>query len=129
MTDYEYDPTHGGLLRHTLPAVNGVRPQKRYEYDAKFAYVKNSSGALEQAASAIWVPTKISECRKGNSCTGATETVTTFEYGAVNTVNRLLVRGKVVTAGGVSLRTCYSYDRYGNRILETTPRAGLSACP
>ncbi len=129
LTEYDYDPVHGALVRHTLPAVNGVRPQKRYEYDAKFAYVKNSSGTLEPAATAVFVPTKISECRKGNTCTGAAETVTTFEYGAENTVNRLLVRGKVVTAGGVTLRTCYTYDRYGNRISETTARAGLSTCP
>lgn len=131
LTEYVYDEVqgHGGLLRETLPAVNGVRSQKRYEYAQKFAYVKNASGTLVPAASAIWVPTKISECRKGNSCSTAAETVTSFEYGAESTVNRLLVRGTVVSSGGVSLRTCYSYDRYGNRISETTPRGGLSTCP
>ncbi|MFC4307532.1 hypothetical protein ACFPN2_00420 [Steroidobacter flavus] len=129
-TDYEYDPAHGGVLKERLPAVNGVRPERRYDYEQKYAYVKNSAGVLAPAATAVWVPTRISECRTTNSCSGgADETVTTYEYGAEGTVNRLLVRGKVVTAGGVSLRTCYSYDRLGNRISETTPRAGSATCP
>lgn len=129
-TDYTYDATHGGVLTETLPAVNGVRPQRRYAYDQFYAYVLNASSVLVQASSPVWMPTKISECRTSASCTGgADEVVTSFEYGAVGTVNRLLVRGKVVTSGGVSLRTCYSYDQLGNQISVTTPRAGLSACP
>jgi RHS repeat-associated protein len=39
------------------------------------------------------------------------------------------LRGKVVTAGGVSRRTCYAYDVIGNQISVTTPRAALSSCP
>lgn len=128
--DYEYDAAHGGVLKQTLPVVNGVRPEKRFAYESKYAYVKDAAGVLGPAATAVWVPVKISECRTSNSCTGgADETVTTFEYGATSTANRLLVRGKVVSAGGVSLRTCYSYDQLGNRISETTPRAGMSTCP
>jgi YD repeat-containing protein len=128
--DFEYDPAHGGVLKGQLPAVNGVRPEKRFTYDQKYAYVKNAAGVLGPAATAVWVPTKVSECRTTNSCTGgADETVTTYEYGAEGTVNRLLLRGKVITAGGVSLRTCYTYDQLGNRTSETTPRAGVSTCP
>jgi hypothetical protein len=55
--------------------------------------------------------------------------VTTYEYGADGTANNLRVRGKVVTADGVSLRTCYGYDWQGNKISETSPRAGLATCP
>jgi hypothetical protein len=131
-TDYTYDPTHGGLLNETLPAPvpNGVRPQKRHSYDQFYAYVRNSSGGLVQAATPVWLPTRVSECRTTSSCTnGSDEVVTQFEYGAEGTVNRLLLRGKVVTAGGVSLRTCYSYDNFGNKVSETTPRAGRSVCP
>lgn len=129
-TDYIYDPTHGGVLTVTLPAVNGVRPQKRYAYGQFYAYVRNASGALVQASSPIWMLTQGSECRTLASCTGgADEVVTSFEYGATGTVNRLLVRGTVVTSGGVSLRTCHSYDQFGNQTSVTTPRADLSVCP
>lgn len=129
-TDYAYDPAHGGLLTETLPAVNGVRPQKRYAYGQFHAYVRNASGSLVQASSPVWMLTEVSECRTFASCTGgADEVVTSFEYGAAGTVNRLLVRGKVVTSGGVSLRSCYSYDPFGNQISVSTPGAGLAVCP
>jgi YD repeat-containing protein len=137
-TDYTYDSSHGGVLTETRPtvpvwsggAVASVRPQKRYSYAQYYAYVKNASGNLVQAASPIWMPTQVSECNTSASCTGGSdETIYSFEYGAVGAVNRLLPRGKVVTSGGVSLRTCYAYDVLGNKISETTPRAGLSSCP
>jgi YD repeat-containing protein len=35
----------------------------------------------------------------------------------------------LVDAGGLSLRTCYSYDALGNKISETRPRAGLTSGP
>jgi hypothetical protein len=129
-TNYSYDSNHGDVLTETLPAVNGIRPQKRYGYAQLYAYVKNASGALVQAASPVWVPTQVSECRTSASCTGTSdEVVTSFEYAAANTINRLLVRGKVVTSASGSLRTCYGYDSVGNQVSVTTPRAGLSSCP
>jgi len=138
-TDYSYDPVHGGLITLTQPAVNvkngsgaivSVRPQKRYSYAQFYAYIKNPAGALVQAASAIWMPTQVAECRTSAGCAGgADETVTSYEYGATGTANRLLVRGQVVRSGSSSLRTCYAYDALGNRTSVTTPRAGLSSCP
>ena len=130
-TDYTYDPTHGGLMTEMKPAVNAVRATKRYSYSQIYAYVKNSSGALVQAATPVWMPTQVAECRTANSCAGtADETVTSYEYAAAGSVNRLLARGKTVTPTlGASLRTCYAYDSMGNRSSVTTPRAGLSTCP
>jgi hypothetical protein len=33
VTNYEYDPTHGGITKATLPVgPNGVRPETRYGY-------------------------------------------------------------------------------------------------
>jgi hypothetical protein len=134
-TDYTYDSNHGGVLTETLPAAGSgptgsVRPQKRYSYAQFYAYVKNSAGNLVQAASPVWLPTQISECRTLASCAGGSdEVLTTYEYAPAAAVNRLLVRGKVVTSGGVSLRTCYAYDSLGNQTSVTAPRAALSACP
>jgi hypothetical protein len=39
-----------------------------------------------------------------------------------------MLRGVAVTADGQTLRTCYGYDRDGNKISETKPRAGLAVC-
>jgi len=56
---------------------------------------------------------------------------TTYQYGGTGTVNTLLLRGTVVDSGtgGLNLRTCYAYDNQGNKISETSPRAGLATCP
>jgi RHS repeat-associated protein len=55
--------------------------------------------------------------------------VTTYEYGSNGTANNLRVKGQVVSADGISLRTCFRYDDQGNKISETRPRAVLSSCP
>jgi hypothetical protein len=66
------------------------------------------------------------------ACAGgaADEVLTAYEYGpdtgAVG--NNLMLRGVAVTADGQTLRTCYGYDRDGNKISETKPRAGLAVC-
>lgn len=133
-TDYTYDPAHGGILTETGPAVNGVRPQKRYEYAQRYAWLKNASGGYSPAATPIWVKTKEEFCRttsaSGGNCAGgaADEVVTEFDYGPNSGPNNLLLRGIAVTADGQTLRTCYAYDTNGNKISETTPRAGLSSC-
>ena len=135
VTDYTYDPSHGGVLTETGPAVSGVRPQKRFTYGQRHAWLKNSSGGYSQAASPIWLLVRESSCKagtaSGNGCASgvADEVVTEYDYGPDAGPNNLWLRGKVVTADGVSLRTCYSYDEMGNKISETEPRAGLTSCP
>jgi YD repeat-containing protein len=141
--DYAYDPNHGGVIRETSPApgADGIRPQQRKSYSQRFAWVKNSSGAYDRASSPVWLLTGTSICRTGApSASGvgcalgsADEVVTTYDYGPDAGPNNLWLRGKAVTAidGGTSqtLRTCFSFDRLGNRISETSPRAGLTSCP
>jgi len=136
-TDYTYDPTHGGMLTKTLPAdANGIRPQTRYTYAQRSAWVKNSSGAYAQSAP-IWVLATESFCRTtaaatppATGCTTAgDEVVTTYEYGPDSGPNNLFLRGVAVTADGVTHRTCYGYDRFGNKISETQPAAALTSCP
>ena len=53
--------------------------------------------------------------------------MTRYEYNH----NNLLLTGVTVTdqKTGVTLRTCYQYDIYGNRIGEISPNANLSSCP
>lgn len=133
-TDFTYDPAHGGVLTETGPAVNGVRPQKRYAYAQRYAWVKNITGAYVQAATPIWVLTQESYCKtgaaSGNGCAIAgDEIITQYEYGPNSGPNNLALRGVVQDVGGLALRTCYSYDNAGNKISETSPKAGLTACP
>lgn len=142
VTSFTYDPVHGGVLTETAPAdANGIQAVKRYAYAQRYAWIKNASGGFVQAASPVWVMTEERSCRStatvGNSCAGGAgdEVIVSYDYGP-NTGsegNNLLLRGKTVTAQGSdgvirSLRACYGYDRDGNKIWETSPRAGLTAC-
>jgi len=134
-TDYTYDPTHGGVLTATLPAdANGIRPQTRYTYTQRYAWVLNASGAYVKSAAPIWVLATESYCRTSaatsSGCTVASDQVVkTYEYGPDSGPNNLFPRGVAVTADGVTHRTCYGYDRYGNKISETEAAAGLTSCP
>jgi len=135
-SDFTYDPVHGGVLTETRPAdPNGIRPQKRYTYVQRYAWSLNSSGAMTRSTDPIWKLATVSYCRTGApnvSGTGCAvsgdEVVTTYDYGPDSGPNNLWLRGEVVTANGQSLRTCYGYDKFGNKISETSPRAGLAVC-
>ncbi|WP_342249655.1 hypothetical protein [Sphingomonas sp. OTU376] len=134
-TDFTY-AGWGGSLSEMQPAPGSgqARPLKLHTYVQKYAYVKNSGGSLVAAGSPIWLPSTDTLCQTYAGSSTATcdpaqpVTVTTYEYGPDGTADNLLVRGVVVSSGGISLRTCYGYDEYGNKIFETKPRAGLSSC-
>lgn len=135
-TTYTYDSTHGGITSETGPVVNGIQPQTRYEYTQRYAWISNGAGGYVQAATPVWLLTATSLCRTsaptGSPCaTSGDEVRTSFDYGPNSGPNNLLLRGQVVTADGVSLRTCYRYDANGRRISETQPNGttGLSSCP
>ena len=134
ITDYTWDPVHGGMLTMTRPAdVNGVRPQTRYAYVQRTPWLKNASGGYS-AGAPIWKVASESYCRTsqstGSGCSVAgDEVVTAYDYGPDAGPNNLLLRGSVVTADGTSHRTCYAYDPNGDRISQTTPGAGLASCP
>jgi len=134
-TDYAYAPEHGGVLTETLPAdAGGVRPQTRYSYQQRHAWVKTESGGYSRSASPVWLLAVKRFCASGaasgQGCAIAgDEVVTAYDYGPDSGPNNLLLRGEAVTAGGVTRRTCYGYDGQGNRISVTAPRAGLASCP
>jgi len=136
-TDYNYDPNHGGVLTVTAPPdANGIRPQTRFSYAQRYAWVKNAAGTYVQAATPIWIMTQKSICRKGSAATSGIgcalandEVITAYEYGPNSGPNNLFLRGTSITADGQTLRTCYGYDERGNKISETLPRAGQTSCP
>ncbi|MFL6745373.1 MAG: hypothetical protein ACJ8ET_03245 [Sphingomicrobium sp.] len=135
VTDYTYDPVHGGVLAETKPAVNGVRPQTRYSYVQRSAWLRNSAGGYSASPYPVWLVSEMRTCRISATIDGvcaagpSDEVVTSYDYGPNSGPNNLLLRGTVVTADGTSRRTCFSYDSWGNKIAETKPRAGLSTCP
>jgi len=135
VTSYSYDPVHGGVLTETKPAGSGgVSQVIRHHYAQRYAWVKNAGGSYVQGATPVWVETDERTCTSGatsgETCTAgaAKEVVTSYDYGPDSGPNNLQLRGKVVTADGKSLRTCFQYDTLGNKIAETSPRAGLATC-
>lgn len=142
ITTYTYDPSHGGILTENGPAVlvsgagTPVAAVKRFTYVQRYAWLRNAAGTgYVQASTPVWLLSTESFCRSsatvGATCAGgvADEVVTTYDYGPDSGPNTLLLRGKVMTANGVSLRTCYGYDAQGRKVSETTPAANLAACP
>jgi hypothetical protein len=135
-TDYTYDPNHGGLLSEMKPApsAGAARPLTLNSYAQRSAWIKNAAGALVQSPDPVWLPSSTTACQTGagsNSPTcdpNAPQQVTTFEYGASGTGEAMLVKGLAVTSGGVTLRTCYTYDVFHRRVSETSPRANRGIC-
>jgi YD repeat-containing protein len=137
MTQFTYSPDHGGVLSTTFPAAStDLQPQRRFEYIQRSARVKTASGTYVEAAP-VWLVSAESFCRTsaatGNPASPCAvvgdEVRTTYDYGPNSGPNNLQPRSVVVTADGVSRRSCYGYDRNGYRISETGPGAGLAACP
>lgn len=133
-TDFAYYDW-GGVKSEMQPApkTGAARPLKLYDYVQKYAYIKNSGGTLVAASVPVWLANSETDCQTvaGSSAatcdTAAPITVTTYEYGANGTADNLLLRGKVVSSGGVSLRTCYGYDARSRKIWETSPRGTTTA--
>lgn len=102
---YPYGPN--GPIKIVLPAVGSeaIRPEVNIAYSEGFI-------------------SKKTVCRTRSPCIGTSDAVvTSYEF------KDGYVAGKVETADGTSLRTCYGYDVNGRRISETPPLAGLSECP
>lgn len=136
-TNYTYDPAHGGLLTSMQPApsAGAARPLGLTTWAQRYAWIKNSSGVLVQAATPVWLIATETQCQTvagSNSpvCDGAAQqTLTTYVYGATGTGQSLLLKGKAVTSAGVTLRTCFGYDSLARKISETQPNANLGVCP
>jgi YD repeat-containing protein len=135
-TSYTYSANHGGVISELSPAPRAgkARPLKIYSYAQKYAYISDGAGGYVTAGTRIWVPVSETRCQTvvggtTPTCdTAASKSVTTFEYGAENSANNLLLTATVVSADGVALRTCFRYDKYGNLTSTTSPRAELTTC-
>lgn len=137
VTNYTWSADHGGVLSEMEPSpASGVaRPLKLYTYVQKSAYILNAAGVLVPTGQPVWLPATETECQatvgsNTASCDAAApQKVTTYLYGADGTADNLLIHGKQVSASGVSLLTCYGYDKWSRSISKTAPRANLGSCP
>jgi YD repeat-containing protein len=111
-TDYEWSGVHGQLTKETGPAdINGVRPVTGYGYSA---YTGVDSAVFYLLTSKV------------ETISSGMTTTTAYEY---DTANKFVLKSAVVDSGGLSLRTCYTFDPAGNLISKTEPKAGLAVCP
>jgi RHS repeat-associated protein len=133
VTDYSYDPTHGGLTSMTQPAptANAVRPKLTVTYTPLQAYYRNSSGGIAASGSPIYLPTSTSTCQTASSCTGTQdEVLTSNTYGpqSAGTPNNLLP-DSASSGDGAHILTAtqtLAYDNIGNLLTVDGPLAGTA---
>jgi hypothetical protein len=130
ITYYEYHAPSGQVSKITSPPdKRSIRPETRFEYTQQTARYFNG-GSSKVEGSPIWMKTAerycINSAYVNGACSWADEVVTRYEYHHDN----LLLTGITITdpATGAVRRTCYQYDRYGNQIGVTQPKAGLASC-
>ena len=130
-TRYEYHTASGQVLRIIPPAdQNGKVAEVRYDYQPLRARYFDHSGSMVDGPP-IYMKVAERHCHDSNyasaaaaaTCLGGDEVVTRFSYNH----NNLMLTSVATTAGGKTLRTCYQYDVYGNKLGETQPK-GASAC-
>lgn len=116
VTNYAYDPTHGGVTSVTAPAgANGVRPEVRYTYST-------FTGAL--GSDTLYRLTAVSTCQTTASCTGsADETKQTIGYDPSNILP--VTQTQSAGDGSVSATTTLAYDAVGNVASVDGPLVGV----
>lgn len=136
VTEFTYN-SRGQVLTQTLaaPTAGAPRPQTRFTYTMRTAFIKDASGLPVAAGQPISLLTRTSSCRTQSTCAGTNdEVITNYDYGPTSGLNNLDLRGIAITAANelgqmVTNRTCYRYNYFGEKIAETQPAAGLTSCP
>jgi YD repeat-containing protein len=115
-TDYTYDSTHGGVLTVTAPAPTSgaTRPQTRYSYTLTASPVSGQPGA--------YLPTGISACQTGSSCTGTSDEVKTTTAYDANFLTSSTSRG--AGDGSLTATSAMTHDPAGNLLTLDGPLAG-----
>jgi hypothetical protein len=130
-TRYEYHAASGQVQRVIPPAdPNGKVAQVRYEYQPLRARYFDQGGNWVEG-SPIYMKTVEKHCHDSNfaspdptaTCSGGDDVVTKFNYNQ----NNLQLTSVSTTSGGKTLRTCYQYDLYGNKLGQTQPK-GAASC-
>jgi RHS repeat-associated protein len=131
VTDYTYEPTHGGVMTVTksAPSAGSPSPQVRYGYSQLNAYYDGGSGSITGSGQPIWLLTGTSTCLNSASCAGASEeSKTMIDYGlqVAGTGNNLLPVGITASTGDnvLTISSTVAYDAVGNATTVDGPIAG-----
>jgi YD repeat-containing protein len=136
VTEFTYN-SMGQVLTETKPAPvpGAVRPKVTNIYTMRTAYIKGAGGTVIAAGPPISMLTQSSSCISLASCSGTIDEVRTdYDYGPTTGLNNLRLRGVAVTAANSAgqletLRTCYTYNYFGEKVSETKPLGTGSVCP
>lgn len=124
-TDYTYSPTTGQVLSVTRPAgANGLRPATTFSYASLYAWYKNSSGTIVQAALPVSLLTNTDRCDNAQTCLSTPHDVhRAFSYGLSGAANNLNMMFSARESGDGSLvaSTAFIYDSVGNVLTKTDP--------
>lgn len=128
VTNYIWDPGHGGLLSVTAPAptTGAARPQTRYTYD-EFQARYHDSATTFVNGSPITLPIELSACATGTSCDGAAnEVLSTISYPTTAAPNNLLPISNTQGSGVVPAMatTAITYTSDGDVAMVDGPLAG-----
>ncbi len=131
VTDFTYDPDHGGVLTVTAPAPTpgADRPQTRFTYEEHHAWYRNAAGTIVQNPHAITLPVGTSACATGTSCAGAAnEVVSSVAYGTPGAANNLLPTEASTGAGdgSPSATTTLTWTANGDVVYEDGPLPGTA---
>lgn len=132
VTDYTYDPEHGGLLTETRPAPSpgAVRPQIRHAYAERYAWYKAAGAlAISQAATPVWVEIETSACAVSASCDGLgeeTQTSIAYQAGSSSVASNILpiTVGSGSGDGGLTAVTATSWSDLGDPVSVDGPLSG-----
>ena len=117
-TIYTYDPSHGGILSVTSPAVDGKQAQTRYGYSQITPLIKGPSGNMV-AQPPVWRLTSTSRCMTQNlaSCVGtADERKTVITYSQTNVLP--ITTTTMLGDGTLPQTSTFTYD-YSGRVIAT----------
>lgn len=135
VTNYQYnDRGQVTVEMKPAPVPGAARPTITNSYTLRTAYIKDSNGNPIAAGQPVSLLTRTSTCQTLASCAGTNdEVVTEYDYGPLTGLNNLSLRGVSVTAVNEqgqmqTLRTCYQYNYFGERIAETQANAGATSC-
>jgi YD repeat-containing protein len=128
VTVYQYDNTHGGVKRISLPPVDGLSPVNQVRYAAQTARFYSAAGQLTDASSSIFLPVRSFMCIVGGTCPQNPEHVreSRFEYGLPGQANNLQLTDiyQEIRDGSESLHTQISYNALGDVISTDGPLPG-----
>ncbi len=130
VTNYVFDPNHGGLTQIQRPAPSGTTPRPTLNTAYGATYARYLTGASTWSNSpAIYVPTSSTTCATAATCSGtADERVTSAAYPASSVANNALPSSVTVRSGnsGIVETTTLAYDSYGDVISVDGPLSGTA---